>query len=152
MSGSGLAGEQGKIRTGSKTGLQLRRLPVRPERGQGQTLTRTLAILTGQDPVNPVRSGVSGPAVHVTHRSTHNNRKTSPPRATPHKAHTVALEKQLEGPRISRQGDPGSRVAPPPLKVLDGGKQCGHRSTITPSKPGSANFLQTHQKKGGVLT
>ena len=82
VSGSGLAGEQGKIRTGSKTGLQLRRLPVRPERGQGQTHTRTLAGLDRQDPVNPVRSGVSGPAVHVPHRSSHSNRKASPPGAT----------------------------------------------------------------------
>ena len=31
-----MAGEQGKVRTGSQIGLQLRRLPVRPERGQGQ--------------------------------------------------------------------------------------------------------------------
>ena len=72
MSGFGLAGEQGKIRTGSKTGLQLRRIPVRPERGQGQTLTTTLANLTGQD---PVRSDVSGPAVHVPHRYSHSNKK-----------------------------------------------------------------------------
>ena len=98
MSGSGLAGEQGKIKTGSKTGLQLRRLPVRPERGQGQTLTRTLAILTGQDPDNLVLSGVSGPAVHVPHRYTHSNRKTSPTRATPHEAHKVALENNWRVP------------------------------------------------------
>ena len=35
-----LAGEQEEIRTVSKTGFQLRRLPVRPERVQGQTHTR----------------------------------------------------------------------------------------------------------------
>ena len=50
-------GEQGKVRTGSKTSFQLRRLPVRPERGQGQTHTRTLADLDRQDTVNTVRSG-----------------------------------------------------------------------------------------------
>ena len=33
LSGTRLAGEQGKVRTGSQTGLQLRMLPVRPERG-----------------------------------------------------------------------------------------------------------------------
>ena len=53
-----LAGEQGKVRTGSKTGFQLRRLPVQPGRGQGQTHTRALtdkiqAILSG--PVCPVQ-------------------------------------------------------------------------------------------------
>ena len=35
LSGTSVAGEQGEVRTGSQTGFQLRRLPVRPERGQG---------------------------------------------------------------------------------------------------------------------
>ena len=51
-----LAGEQGEIRTGSKTGFQLRRLPVRPGRAQGQTHTRALAGLN-QDSSITVRSG-----------------------------------------------------------------------------------------------
>ena len=93
VSGPGLAGEQGKVRTSSKTGFQLRRLPVRSKRGQGQTHTRVLAGLDRQDLVNPVRSGMSGLTVHVPHRSSHSNRKTSPPRVTSHEAHTVALEK-----------------------------------------------------------
>ena len=99
---SRLASEQGKVRTGSKTGLQLHRLPVRSERGQGQTHTRALAGLDRQNPVNTVRSGMPGPTLRVPHRSSHSNRKASPPRATSHEAHTVALEKQLEGPRITR--------------------------------------------------
>ena len=78
--GSRLAGEQGKVRTGSKASFQLRRLPVRSERGQGQTRTRALAGLDRQDPVNSVQSGMSGSTVHVPHRSSHSNRKTSPPR------------------------------------------------------------------------
>ena len=41
-----------------------------------------------------------GPAVHVPHRSTHSNRKTSSARSAPHGTHTVALEEQLEGTRI----------------------------------------------------
>ena len=146
-----LAGEQGEVRTGSKTGFQLFRLPVRSERGQGQTHTRALSGLDRQDPVNSVRSGVSGPTVHVPHRSSHSNRKASPPRATPHEAHTVAFEKHLEGPRITRQGDPGPQVAPPPPKVVAGGKQCAYRLTITPSKTCSANFYR-RIKTGGALT
>ena len=102
-----VAGEQGKVRTGSQTSFQLRRLPVRPKRGQGQTQNRTLADLHRQDQVNTVGSGLPGPTVHVPHRSTHSNSKTSPPRATSHEAHTVALEKQLEDPRVTREGDPG---------------------------------------------
>ena len=137
-----MAGEQGEVRTGSQTGFQLRRLPVRPERGQGQTNNRTLADLDRQNQINTVGSGMPGPTVHVPHRSTHSNRKTSPPRATSHEAHTVALEKQLEGPRVTRKGDPGPQIPPPPSKVVAGGKQCASRSTITPSKTCSANIYR----------
>ena len=54
LSRTRVAGESGKVRTGSKTGLQLRRLPVRPQGGQGQTHTRALADLNRQDTLNPV--------------------------------------------------------------------------------------------------
>ena len=40
-----LACERGEVRTGSQTCFQLRRLPVRPHGGQGQTHTRALADL-----------------------------------------------------------------------------------------------------------
>ena len=92
LSGIRVAGEQGKVRAGSQTGLQLRRLPVRPERGQGQTNRRTLAGLDTQDQINTVGSALPGPTIHVPHRSTHSNRKASPLRVTTHETHTVALE------------------------------------------------------------
>ena len=144
-----MAGEQGKIRIGTKTGLQLCRLPVRPPGGQGQTQTRTLTGLDRQDPVNIVRSGVSGSTVYVPHRPSHSNRKASPPRATPHETHTVALEKQLEGPRITRQGDPSPKVSPSPPKVVAGGKECATKSTITPSKTCSANLYRRIKRRVG---
>ena len=81
--------------------------------------------------------------------SSHSNRKASPPRVTSHEAHTVALEKQLEGPRITKQCDPGPQVAPPPSKVVAGGKQCAPRSTITPSKTCSANFYRRIKRRVG---
>ena len=62
LSRTRLAGEQGEVRTGSKTGVQLRWLPVRPERGQGQTHSRSLAGLNRQDSGNIVRSGSSCPS------------------------------------------------------------------------------------------
>ena len=40
------------------------------------------------------------------------------------------LEKQLEGTTITRKGDTRSQIAPPPSKVVVGGKQCASRSTI----------------------
>ena len=119
-----------KIRTGSKTGFQLCRLPVRPQGGQGQTHTRPLADLNRQDIVNSVRSSVSGPAVHVPHRAPNSHRKASPPRSTSYETHTVAFEEQLESTRITRKGDTHSQIAPPPPKVVDGGKQ-----SLLPSQP-----------------
>ena len=186
-----MAGEQGKVRAGSQTGLQLRRLPVRPERGQGQTNRRpmtwctrqqvtlrarhipgrlnmipdklsrlgqtiqtechfiTQAGLDTQDQINIVGSALPGPTIHVPHRSTHSNRKASPLRATTHETHTVALEKQLEGPRVTGKGDPGPQIPPPPSKVVAGGKQCASRSTITPSKTCSANLYRRIKRRVG---
>ena len=149
VSGTRVAGEQGKVRTGPTAGLQFRRLPVRPERGQGQTNRRTLADLDRQDQINTVGFGVPGPTIHVTHRFTHSNRETSPLRATTHETHTVALEKQLEGPRITGQSDSGPQVPPPPSKVVAGGKQCATRSTITPSKTCSANIYRRIKRRVG---
>ena len=147
--GSRVAGEQGKIRTGPQTGLQLRRLPVRPERGQGQTNRRSLADLDRQDQIHHVRSGVPGPTIHVPHRPAHSNRKTSPLRASSHETHTVALEKQLEGPRVTGKGDTGPQVPPPPPEVVAGGRQCASRSTITPSKTCSANLYRRIKRRVG---
>ena len=50
--------------------------------------------------------------------------------------HTVAPQKQLEGPRVTSKGD--SQVAPPTCKMVAGGKQCAPRSTITSTKTCSA--------------
>ena len=115
LSRTRLAGEQGKVRTGPKTGFQLRRLPVRPQGGQGQTHTRALADLNRQDIVNPVWSGVPGPAAHVPYRTSNSHRKASPLRSTSYETHTVALEEQLEGTGIIRKGDTRPQVTPPPL-------------------------------------
>ena len=144
-----MVGEQGKVRTGPQTGLQLRRLSVRPERGQGQTNRRTLAGTDGQDQVNSVGSGLPGPAVHVPHRTAYSNRKTSPLRTAAHETHTVALEKQLEGPRVTGKGDTSPQVPSPTSKVVAGGKQCAPRSTITPSKTCSANLYRRIKRRVG---
>ena len=149
LSRTRLAGEQGKISTGSNTGFQLRRLPVRPQGGQGQTHTRALADLNRQDIVNSVRSGVSGPAVHVPHRAPNGHRKASPPGSTSYETHTVALEEQLESTRITRKGDTHSQIAPAPPKVVDGGRQCASRSTITPTKTCSADIYRRIKRRVG---
>ena len=109
----------------------------------------TLADLDRQDQINTLGSGMPGPEIYVPHRATHSNRKTSPLRATTHETHTVALEKQLEGPRITGKGDTGSQVPPPPSKVVAGGKQCATRSTITPSTTCSADLYRRIKRRVG---
>ena len=76
-------------------------------------------------------------------------RKASPPRSTSYETHTVALE-ELEGTRITRKGDTRLQVAPPPLKVVAGGKQCASRSTITPTKTCPADFTDTSKEGWGA--
>ena len=116
---------------------------VRPTAECWHTLTDKIRSIL-LDPVCP------GPTVHIPHRSTHSNRKTSPPRATAHEAHTVALEKQLEGPRVTRKGASGSQLPPPPSKVVAGGKQCATRSTITPSKHALQIFTDASKEGWGA--
>ena len=149
LSRTRLAGEQGEVRTGPKAGFQLHGLQLRPQGGQGQTHTRALADLNRQDMVISVRSGVSGPAVHVPHRTSNSHRKASLSRSTSYETHTLALEEQLEGARITRKGDTCSQVAPPPLKVVAGGKQCASRSTITPTKTCSADIYRGIKRRVG---
>ena len=111
--------------------FNLREGKVRPTPERWQTLTdKILSILSG--PVCPVRQFMS----LIGHR------KASPSRSTSYETHTVALEEQLEGTRITRKGDTRFQVTPPPLKVLAGGKQCSSRSTITPTKTCSADIYR----------
>ena len=61
----------------------------------------------------------------------------------------MSLEKQLEGPRVTKKGDPSPQLPPPTSKVVAGGKQCATRSTITPSKTCSANIYRRIKRRVG---
>ena len=111
----------------------------RPTAERWQTLTDKIRSILS-DPVCPVRQFMSLIGLLTA---------TEKPRATSHEAHTVALEKQLEGPRITRKGDPGPQLPPPPSKVVAGGMQCATRSTITPSKTCSANLYRCIKRRVG---
>ena len=104
---------------------------------------------TLQDIVNSVQFGVPGSAVHVAHRAPNSHRKASPPRSTSCETHTVALEEQLEGTGITRKGDTHPQVAPPPSKVVAGGKQCPFRSIITPTKTCCADIYRRIKRRVG---
>ena len=109
--------------TAPQTSLQLCRLPVRPEIGQGQTHPRVLADLNCKDTRSAPRTLLPGPATDVFNRVTDSHRKTSPLRPTPHETHAVALEKQLEGTRISRKADPHPKVTPHSSEVVASGRK-----------------------------
>ena len=91
LSRIGLASERGQIGAGTQTSFQFCRLPVRLERGQGQTHPRTLAEPTVQNTGNYVQSSVSGP--NVLDRITVCHRKTSSFGPLTYETHTVASQK-----------------------------------------------------------
>ena len=115
--------------------FNLREGKVRPTPERWQTLTDKILLI------------LSGPAVHVPHRAPNSHRKASPPRSTSYGTHTVALKEQLENTRITRKGDTRPQITPPPPKVVDGGKQCASRSTITPSKTCSADIYRRIKRR-----
>ena len=98
MSRPRLAGQNEEIRAGPQTSFRLNRLPVRPDRGEGQTHPRPVVDPYSKDPRITDWTDLSGPATDVPHRPVNSHRKTGPPRSTPYEAHTVAPEKQLEKP------------------------------------------------------
>ena len=112
---------------------------VRPTPERWQTLIDKIqSILSGQ--VCPVQQFMSLIGLlTATEKEVHLGRL--------HETHTVALEKQLEGTRISRKGDTRSLIAPPPPKVVAGGKQCASRSTITPTKTCSADIYRQIKRR-----
>ena len=61
----------------------------------------------------------------------------------------MALEKLLEGSRITLKGDTSSEVTPLSLKMVAAGKQCASRSTITPTKTCSADLYRCIKRRVG---
>ena len=149
LSRIGLASEQGKIRAGTHTGLQLCRLPVQSEKRQGLPKPRTLANLTDKDMGHYVKSSVSGPAINVLDWFTDCHRKTSTSGPFTYETHTVASQKQLESTRDTGKDYPHSQITPPTSKMVAGGKQCYHRSTITPTKTCAADLYRRIKRRVG---
>ena len=147
--GPRLAGEFGKIRTGTQTGLQFCRLPVRPQVRLGQTDSGPVAKPSGQSTDASVSTGLSGPAVYVPDRPFNSHRKTGSPRSTTHETYTVAPQKQLAGTRISRKDYPSTKIPTPSPTMVARGRQCASRPTITPSKTCSANIYRRIKRRMG---
>ena len=73
-----LAGKYGKVRTGTQADFRLCRLPVRPERGQGQAHPRQVANFDSQDNRLVDRTDLSGLEIDVPYWSVVSNGHTRP--------------------------------------------------------------------------
>ena len=68
-----------KIRTGPRASLRLERLPVQPERGQGETHPRAFADIIC-NPETSLRTNMPGPAAHAPDSITDSHSKARPHR------------------------------------------------------------------------
>ena len=139
----------GKVRAGSKADLRFCRLPVRPPGRSGPTNPRQVAKPSGQNIRNNVTATLSSSTVHVPDRVANSHRKTSSPRPATYEAHTVAPQAALENTRVTRKSDSNSQFPAPSSTMVATGRQCPHRSTITPNKACSANLYRRIKRRVG---
>ena len=149
LQGPGMVSEPRKIRAGTETNFQFRRLPVRPETGQGQTHSRTLAGSTGQDTGDISLPSLPGPELYVPDRVTHCHRKTGSHGQITHEAYTVAPQEQLEDAGNVGEDHSHSEVTSPTSEMVAGGRQCAQRSNPTPSSTCSANLYRRIKRRVG---
>ena len=67
----------------------------------------------------------------VSDRVINGHREAGPPRSAPYETDTVALERRLEVPTITRKGDPYTQVTSPLLKMVASGRKSSSRPAIT---------------------
>ena len=132
-----MGGEHRTIRAGTKTGLRLCRLPVRPQvrptPDQWQTLQEkihTLLLL----PACPVRQFMS-----LIGRLT----------ATERQVHLGRLHMRLENTGTLREGHSNTKVSAPSFTMVAKRRQCSPGSTITPNKACSANLYRRIKRRVG---
>ena len=144
-----LAGEHGQVGTGPEASLRFCRLPVRPRSWPGPTDPRQVAEPSTKTMGNVVTTGLSGPAVHVSDRSTNGHRKTSSPRPVAHETYTVARQELLEDTRVSRKSDSNSQLSAPSFTMVATGRQRSHGPTITPSKACYTDLYRRMKRRVG---
>ena len=149
LSRVGLASEQRKIRTGTHTSFQFRRLPVRLDGGRGQAHTRSLADPTDKNTGTHIQSSMPGQKIDVSNRVVNSHRKAGTLRPVTHETHSVASQEQLESPGDNGKDHSHSKITPPTSEMVAGGKQCSYRSTITPTKTCSANLYRRIKRRVG---
>ena len=149
LQGPGMVGKRGKVRTGTQTDFQFRRLPVRLEGRQGQTYPRTLAESAGQDTGDFSLSSVSGPELHVPDRAFDCHGKTGTHGQITYETHTVAPQEQMENPTDFGEDHSHTQITPLTSEMVAGGGQCYHRPTPTPSSTCTANLYRRIKRRVG---
>ena len=96
-----------------------------------------------------IPTGLPGPGIQVHDRLTNSYRKASSCRPTSYETHSVASQTQLEGPRITGEGDPNPQSLAPPFTMMAEGRQCTYSPTITPNKTCSANNYRRINRRVG---
>ena len=130
---SGLGGQHGQVRTGAPTNLRLCRLSFRPISGVSQTNSGQVEESISEAQPSPGTGMLHSQTVHVFNRPSDSNRKTSSIGTAAYETHSMAPEKALACPRVSRKGHSNSFISPCTSKVVVGPDQGSLRSTFTPS-------------------
>ena len=147
--GPRLDGELREVGTGTKANFQLCRLPVRPRVRSGPTHTGPVAKPTRKDTGTTCPPDVFGKGVHVLDRTINSHRKTGSSRQITNEADSMASQKSMENTRILRKGDSSTQDFTSPFTMVAAGKQCPHRTTITPHATCSASLYRRIKRRVG---
>ena len=138
-----------KVQTGTSTGFQLRRLPVRSPDGTDITHDRALGDVKGEAPLCQEQGLLHSQTVHVSHRPLDSHGEAGVVRSPPHKANSMASQEELACARGARQGDPGSPFPSSPSGLVVGRKECTARPTFTRSVSRSTSFYRRIKRRLG---
>ena len=99
--------------TGTKTGIQLCRIPVRLASRSSQAHSGEMASPDFQDQLPAGQTQLFSKIAYVPNRSAHGDRKTGPVRSPAHETYPVASEEQLAYPGMVGKDHPDSRISSP---------------------------------------
>ena len=119
-----VGGKHEKIRANTATGLQFRRLPVRPGDRSGSAHSGPVDNPPREVEVHNKPEELYCQAVYVSDRTAHSNGKAGMVRSTSHEAHPMALEVTLACSRSFGEGYSGSSISSPPSRLVVGREQC----------------------------
>ena len=145
----GLVGKHAKIRAGSPTSFQLRRLPVRPVDRSSLTHSGPVVNSQTEGAVHQEQEFLHRPAVHVSDRSSDCHREASLVRAPSYEAYSVALETPLACTGNPREGDSGARVTPSSFRLVAGRRKRASGSIFASASARSTSLYRRFKQRLG---